>query len=410
MNYMNKLLRIFILAIGWLILPFCVCAVEPAQPLSVAERNALQGFNDTIDREAEDFIETSVVVVEPSGEAMYSVLGHSCLHLKCTQFGLDKFYSYVSEDIERKVFRFLMNDLRMGLVELTRDEFLQEYMKEGRGVKEYKLNLPPEVEMELWRICDLHVSQGLNLKYDYITRGCAISVVHSVENAIQATNHKYGKNYKIEYAAWSDNFSRTLREIGYDFSKEGWLRFFGMTLIGGEADNPNIAYEDKLIIPCELAETWQKATINGKLLLESKYTELLPPVKEYKGDNFTPLYVSLILLLIATGSLFWEKKYIDWVILTIQTIIGCLILWLLVSPLPGSDWYWLIIPFNPLPVLFWKWREKWAIPYAAIEIVWCVGMICAPHRLVEYAHIILVIAFTLILMKTKIRNLIITRK
>ena len=45
----------------------------------VAERNAAQGFNDTIDRLAEDFVEAYVVVADP-GEVLYSVLGHACLH------------------------------------------------------------------------------------------------------------------------------------------------------------------------------------------------------------------------------------------------------------------------------------------------------------------------------------------
>ena len=45
----------------------------------VAERNAAHGFNDTIDRLAEDFITVSLVVSEP-GEVLYGVLGHACLH------------------------------------------------------------------------------------------------------------------------------------------------------------------------------------------------------------------------------------------------------------------------------------------------------------------------------------------
>ena len=378
--------------------------------LSMAERNAMQGFNDTIDRMAEDFVEVSLVVVDPSDEALYSALGHSCLHFECAHFGIDTFYSYVSEDIEGKVFRFLMNDLRMGLVGLNADELLGEYSHEKRGVREYKFNLPPEVEMELWRICDLHVSRGLNLKYDYITRGCAISIVHSVERAIEAANRMYGTDYEIMYADWGPEFKRTLREIGYDFAPESWLRFAGMTLIGGNADNPNISNTEKLIIPCELASTWQKAMIDGKPLLESQATELLPSEIEYKGDKFTPLCASLLLLLLAIGSLFWEKTYIDWAILLIQTIMGCLMLWLLVSPLPGSEWSWLIIPFNPLPVIFWKWRDKWAMPYATLMMVWIIGMICAPHRLVENAHVLIVLAFTLTILKNQIRNLIITLK
>lgn len=381
-----------------------------AEELSVAERNAQMGFNDTIDRWAEDFVEVYLVVVDPSGEAMYSVLGHSCLHLKCDAFGLDNYYSYVSEDIEGKVLRFLLNDLRMGLVELSSEELIQEYAKEGRGVREYKFNLPPEVEMELWRIYDERVSQGLGLRYDYMSRGCAIAIVHSMARAVAAANRQYGKDYRIEYADWGKEFNRTLREIGYDFTPEGWLRFMGMTIIGGKADYLDLPYTEKLTLPTELAATWQKATIADKPLLETSAIELLPSVNVYKGDAFTPLHAALFLLLLAIGSLFWKRNYMEWLLLAIQTGFGCLILWLLISPLPGSEWYWLIIPFNPLPIIFWKWREKWAIPYAALMLAWCIGMICAPHRLVEYAHIVFIIAFVVAIMKTKIRSLMISKK
>jgi hypothetical protein len=271
---MKKITRILLLSLG-LIMPFFLHAVEPDKPLSVAERNALQGFNDTIDRMAEDFIEVNLVIIEPSGDAMYSILGHSCLHLKCAQYGLDKFYSYVSEDIEGKVFRFLINDLRMGLVELNKDEFLQEYINEGRGVREYKLSLPPEVEMELWRICDLRVGQGLNLKYDYISRGCAISIVHSIENAINSANKKHNTKYKIEYPVWGKEFNRTLREIVYDNSPVGWNRFYGITLVGGQVDNPNLPPKEKLIIPRELLSTWQNSFIAGNPLIGNHFFRLI---------------------------------------------------------------------------------------------------------------------------------------
>ena len=70
-------------------------SVSPSEPLSVAERNALQGFNDTIDRLAPDFVTVSLVVCDP-GEIMYSVLGHACLHLQCPSFGMDYIFSYES--------------------------------------------------------------------------------------------------------------------------------------------------------------------------------------------------------------------------------------------------------------------------------------------------------------------------
>ena len=45
-------------------------------------------FNDHVDRTAEDFVIASLLVADP-GTVMYSVLGHACLRLQCSAFGMD---------------------------------------------------------------------------------------------------------------------------------------------------------------------------------------------------------------------------------------------------------------------------------------------------------------------------------
>lgn len=372
----------------------------------VIDKNSLQDDvsttrqNYTIsepNRLADDFITASLVIAEP-GEVMYSILGHAALHMQCPYYNLDCVFSYESEGVQGKVLRFLLGDLKMGMEAMPLDVYLSLYQEEGRGVREFPLNLPAEVKSELWRMCDELVDEGIYLPYDYIKRGCAVSIVHSVDNAIRSANKIYGTDYKITYPDWGKPFERTLREIFYDNAPHGWSLFYCMTLAGGQVDNPDLPKKEKLIAPKELVQTWQQATIAGKPII-SDGRELLPNVNEYKGDTFTPLYASLILLLFAIIGLFWKREYISWLLLALQTALGCLMVWLLFSPLPGSEWSWLIIPFNPLPAIFWKWRDKWGIYYAALVLAWSIGMLCAPHRLVEYAHIVWAIAFALVAMK-----------
>ncbi len=365
----------------------------------VAERNAAQGFNDTIDRLAEDFVTVSLVVSEP-GEILYSVLGHACLHLQCPTFGLDYIFTYESEGVQGKVFRFLMNDLNMGMMSLNMDEYLQPYIEEGRGVKEYRLNLPPEVESELWRMCDERVGQGMYLEYDPVKRGCAISVVHSVEDAIRSANEMMGSSYQIDYPEWGEAFDRTLREIFYDNAPHDWGLFWCMTIVGGIVDKPNLPQKEKLICPQELADIWMQSSIDGKRII-SEPAVILNEGKQMQKSFFSPLLLALMVLALCIIGLFMKNPYIDWLILGLQTILGCLILWLMIIPLPATGWSWLIIPFNPLAAIAWKWREKWTLPYAIVIALWCICMLCAPHRLVEYAHIILAISFGIILLKQK---------
>ena len=359
-----------------------------------------QSLDDGIDRTADDFVHAGLIIADP-GSVLYSVLGHACLHLQCPAYGMDYIFTYESEDVKGKVFRFLLNDLRMGMFIMPPTDYVATYAAEGRGVREYALNLPPEVKSELWRMCDERVAQGIDLAYDPVKRGCAISVVHSVEDAIKSANRRTGKDYHIQYPAWGAPFDRTLREIFYDNAPHGWGLFWCMTIVGGIVDKPHLPHKEKLICPKELADTWQQCTIDGKPLL-SHEAKVLCEGDGGSSEPFTPLYASLIVLALALLSVCWKQPYIDWILLALQTIFGCLIVWLWLMPLAATGWSWLVIPFNPLPALFWKWRRYWALPYAGVIFLWCAvmaGELLWGHVLVDWPHILLAITFALLLLK-----------
>ena len=371
--------------------------------LSVVERNAAQGFNDTIDRMAEDFVEVGLIVADP-GEILYSAFGHAMLHLKCPSFDLDYVFSYESEPIQDNWGRFLRGDLKMGMYAIPTDTMLLPYQQEGRGVVEYPLHLSPTQEQELWRIMDELAAIGADQPYDYYNHGCALSVVHVVRKAIG--------QQKIEYGSWPKKFDGTMRELGYECVTQSgyiWNRFALMTLAGSDIDNPHIAKEKKLIVPADLAAVWQHATLNGQPLLGTEPRVLVPATLSVRRPWFTPLMMAWLVFVLAlfgaatlrmsTG---WRKagEIVDYTVLAIVTFIGAIVTYtVLISTLPCTDWNWLIIPFNILPAVFWYWRKYWALPYAGMIVVWCIAMLCAPHRLVEWAHIILALSFVIILIK-----------
>ena len=53
--------------------------------MSVAERNAAQGFNDTIDRLAPDFVQVSLCIADPTDQSQdyLGITGHAFLRLQC---------------------------------------------------------------------------------------------------------------------------------------------------------------------------------------------------------------------------------------------------------------------------------------------------------------------------------------
>lgn len=349
-------------------------------------------FGDTIDRTAEDFVTVWLVVCDPD-EVLYSTLGHAALHLQCPIFNLDYIFSYESENVRDKIGTFLQGNLKMGMFSIPTNEFLKSYRESGRGVMEYKINLSPAQKQDLWRIMDEKVAEGANLPYDYFRRGCAKSVVHVIHETIG--------HGTIQYAPWSDKYTRqTMRELGCEFVKDApWNEFVSYFLIGTPADK-DYPCEQKLIVPTDLVEVWQKATFDsGEPVLDVEPRILLEATHHNEGTWFTPLLVSILLLLMA----FAPWKAVDYTLLTLYTMIGAVMTYLiLLSDLPCTDWNWLIIPFNILPAIFWHWRKYWALPFAAILLIWCLvmsGEFFWGHVLVDWPHIILALSFCVVLVK-----------
>ena len=343
-------------------------------------------FNDNVDRTAEDFVIASLLITDP-GTVMYSVVGHACLRLQCPAFGMDYCFSYESENESDKVFKFLAGKLMMGLFAIPTEDYCNAYQKEGRGVYEYALNLPIEVKRELWRIVDEKIAEGHRLPYDYFHRGCAITIVDFVKQALGETVVEYDRSlYENQLTAREKYFQHTNPSM--------WVRFFCVFIVGGEAD---IVYKNdrQLIVPMDLVCAWQKAEVNGEYLLDTEPIVLVEGKPQVNEGWFTPMALAIILFLLSLINLWVKYPYFDWLMLAVQTLVGCGMTYLIVfSDLCCTEWNWLIIPFNPLPAICWKWRKYWALPYAGILAVWCIAMTAISvlgNVLVDWSHIVIVL-------------------
>jgi hypothetical protein len=115
------------------------------------------------------------------------------------------------------------------------------------------------------------------------------------------------------------------------------------------------------------------------------------------------MVLAIILLILSIANLFWKCPYFDWLMLAAQTVIGCFMTYLICfSDLCCTEWNWLLIPFNPLPLICWHWRKSWALPYAGVLTIWCLAMTAMTiwgHVLVDWCHLVLVFAWILIICK-----------
>lgn len=356
-------------------------------------------FNDHVDRTAEDFVIASLLVADP-GTVMYSVLGHACLRLQCPAFGMDYCFSYESEGVQNRVLAFLAGKLMMGLFAIPVEDYCAQYREEGRGVYEYTLNLPIDVKRELWRVLDEHLMEGQRLPYDYYHRGCATTAMEFVKEALGETVIVYDRSLY--------EHPHTAREMYFEYTKPSmWMRFISVFIAGNETDIVH-TNDRQLIVPMSLVRAWQQAKVNGEPLLASEPNILVEGEPKVADGWFTPMVLAILLLVLAIANLFWRPPYFDWLMLAAQTLVGCFMTYLIcLSDLCCTEWNWLLIPFNPLPAIFWYWRKHWALPYAGILAVWCLAMAAMTlweHVLVDWSHIVMVVAWIIIVIKQYILN------
>lgn len=340
------------------------------------------------DGPAEDFVIASLVIADP-GEVLYSTVGHACLRMQCPDHGLDYIFSYESEDASHKVLKFLSGNLKMGMTAVPTEEYLSQYQQEQRGVRQFDLQLPIAVKQHLWQVLDRHVANGMYLEYDYLNRGCAYSTFNIIKEALDTI--------PLQYGPWPEKFqTMTRRELtGVQIADtHPWVWLF-LNVITNGAINDDCRLEDKVIMPADLLEVLQGAQIFGHPLL-AQGQQLLPSGPPQQTPWFTPLLLSLLILGFTLVCILWQKPYADWLLLTLQTGLGLVTVYLVCfSDLVCTEWSWLIIPCNPLPLLLWKWRKQWALPYAAIIMVWIAAMLLAPHSLTDTPLILLALSLVI---------------
>ena len=331
----------------------------------------------------EDFVIASICVASP-GDKVYSALGHACLRLQCPSYGLDYIYSYEADDVRHNVLRFFSGKLKMAVRTVPTGEYVAQYVPEGRGVKEYVLNLPIRVKQRLWKQMDERM-QYSPIPYDYMNHGCAVSVLRWLEEAVGSDS--------LVYASWPEKYNRSRKEIGGDSIVNEWNHIYVCTFVTGESNSLDVDNTQKVIVPSELIEVLQGARAFGSPLLMGQCNVLLQPTRVVGPSKFPPLLVALIVLLAAVLNLRLRYVWLRCVVLLPCMLLGTFVLYLVVfSDLPCTTWNWLVIPFCPLPFLFWKWRKWWALPFAAMCLVWVLGMMVYPHQIVDDAHLVLATA------------------
>ena len=366
----------------------CIGLLSAFLSARAVESNAAFG-NDGIDRTDPNFVTASLLVMGPENE-LYSCAGHSCIRLECPKFNLDYIFTYESERISDKIFTFFMGKLKMGMFAIPTADYLKLGQESGRGVMQYRLNLPPDAKQRLWKLLDDRVAEGPCLPYDYMERGCAQSAMTVLREALRP--------YEMTVNSWPEKYGRKSRhellemEIRETYP---WQMFILYTICGFTTDD-GMSKVRKVCIPSDLHDILCVAKVNGVPLIDGNGEELISRTRaKDTPPRFTPFIAAWILVAIVIGNFFLRSLCIDWMFWTFQVVLGVFFFYMVLANLTAYRWHWLIVPFNLLPLVFWKWRKKWALGFAGVLLLWEIGMIAYPHRLTDPAYLVLVAAYVM---------------
>ena len=341
----------------------CVAAVLIAHAMFMAYAMDGDAFGgDGVDRSDPNFINASLLIMSPGNE-LRSCAGHACIRLECPTFGLDNIGDYLK------------------LAE-----------EEGRGVMQYQMNLPPEVKQRLWQVLDENAAEAIDLRHEFLKCGSCRSVWVALREALGSL--------QLQMPYMPDIYSKTRRELWDSaVSHSPWNRFLLHSFCGIEHDL-SVADSEKIIMPGDLVRFLKLAKVNGEPIIEGDGVELIAPKAQGRALFVTPMAVAWFVLVLAIVNLFIKQRWLDWIFLGFQSLCGIFYLyWVGLPGFPATSWHWLVVPFNILPLIFWKWRQKWALWFVGVLIGWESGMIRYPHLLIDPAYLVLVGAYIIFYMK-----------
>ena len=344
---------------------------------------------------AEDFVNVSVLVAS-EGKMLYSALGHACLRLECPTHHLDYIFSDEAESVQHNIPRFFAGKLTTRVMAIPTSEYLQQYVDEGRGVLSYKVNLPIQTKQHLWEMMDNRVAEGPH-PFDFVNYSCAISVYRWLLGAIGKDN--------VTIEKWPDTFDKSRYELGDIVLAESWNRFFLGTVCQGEILDASVPNSKKVIIPNDMLKVLHETKAYGQPLLDKEPQVLVEKTGVIQRAKPMPLTVAVAMLCMASINLFFHWKPLRWIVAIPLLLLGAFCSYLVfLSHLPAKQWNWLVIPFCPVPFVFWNWRRYWGYAMAAVCVAWCVAMLLSSHTLVFTPHVVLAFAMALIYIEIVIQQ------
>ena len=323
-----------------LVFMLCACLSTGAQTMTVEDM---------------DSIEIGLVTCSPHDE-VYSLYGHSALHVYDLRDGSHKVYNYGVFDFKKPhfVWRFIMGKTDYCLECYSAfDRWVKSYTKWGCLVEEQILNLTNTEKLRLCQALDENLIKDPVYRYNFFFDNCSTRPRNIVERCLDG---------KVNYAARPD-YQPTFREMIHHCTEgHPWATFGNDLLLGLRADMTATQREQEFL-PANLCYDFDHATVErlGETRpLVLRHVVIAPlgnqPVSE--GFPISPLACTLFILVvnIAIFVMEWRRKRImvwwDTVMMLLTGLPGVLLFLMFFSEHPATSTNLQILILNPVALFF----------------------------------------------------------
>lgn len=325
--------------------------------------NAQRNDSVVVAPDSSNFVTASILTISPIND-VYSVFGHTAIRMECPVHKLDYVFTFETDPTLGGFLTFFAGKANSRFVAVPTQQFLENTKKEGRGMKQYELNLTHHEKQELWRHLDNDMVAGAHRKFNLLVNNCvSMAVLKLHQSCID------------EHLEWGNTTSLTLLNNG-DYvrqcvQKSPWAEFWFITFMGTVCEE-SYGYESRLC-PANLIEEMKKASfVNDekgirRTVITGEEKTLLSETVALQQSMITPKVVFGVLLLVVCFLTFaewrwnWKRpaRYMDVTLFIIQSLSGLILLYVtFVSELLGTHWNWYLIPFNLIPLILWLCLRK----------------------------------------------------
>ena len=334
---------------------------------------------------------TASVLTCGPGNDFYTTFGHSAIRITDTAQGLDLVYNYGTFDFDTPHFywKFMRGKLNYCLSRSTFDNFMVEYVCEGREVREQRLCFTPQEVSNLYLLLEQnYLPEYRYYKYDFFTDNCASRIRDMVRMALG--HREISLMRESEPTSYRRLVTRNL--MG---NLEWWQ--LGIDLLFGLPTDHVCDANERMFLPeemeAEFAEAWPKpeSLHDGMISLNAlnatlvdKAQILLPEKREPLSRSFPPV-VFFALLFVLEAVLTWKGRWPRWadrVLFVLAGVVGLFLLFMWF----GTDhyctqWNLNILWASPLLLLIairlersprWAlWLQEVCFAVAAVWVLWC---------------------------------------